>query len=117
MKLLVGNDFSGIERDENHPLMRFIDDNVTLDELNNKQERTLWERLEKENRIYNHVLVLNCLNFVEELTPDNPAEIKTIRRKLQNARMIIGSSTVHWKSFVLQWLSNRNRGLMNLSQK
>ena len=25
--------------------------------------------------------------------------------------MIIGSSTVHWKSFVLQWLSNRNRGL------
>ena len=82
MKLLLGNDFSGIERDENHPIMRFIDDNVTLDELNNKPERTLWERLEKENHIYNHVLVLNCLNFVEELTPYAPSEIKAIRRKI-----------------------------------
>ncbi len=86
MKLLLGNDFSGIKRDENHPLRRFIDDNVTLDELNNKPERTLWERLEKENRIYNHVLVVNCLNFVEELTPDNPAEIKTIRRKITKCK-------------------------------
>lgn len=82
MELLLEDDFSGIKRDENHPIMRFIDDNVTLDELNNKPERTLWEKLEKERRIYNHVLVLNCLNFVEELTPCTPSEIKAIRRKI-----------------------------------
>ena len=82
IKLLLGSDFSQIERDENHPLMRFIEDNVTLDELNNKPERTLWERLEKEGHIYNHILVLNCLNFVEELTPYTPSEIKAIRRKI-----------------------------------
>ena len=81
IKLLLGSDFSQIERDENHPLMRFIEDNVTLDELNDKPKRSLWDQLEKGSVIQNHVLILNCLNFVEELTP-NSSEIKAIRRKI-----------------------------------
>ncbi|PXF57385.1 MAG: hypothetical protein C4B59_15360 [Candidatus Methanogaster sp.] len=82
IKFLLENDFSQIERDENHPLMRFIEDNVTLDELNDKPGQTLWKRLEKEGRIYNYVLALNCLNFVKELTSHNQSEIKAIRRKI-----------------------------------
>ncbi len=81
IKLLLGNNFSEIKKDESHPLMKFIDDMVTLDELIDKPAQSLWDRLEKGNLINDHVLILNCLNFVEELNPDS-SEIKTIRRKI-----------------------------------
>ena len=85
LKLLLGNDFSEIERDENHPLMRFIDDPVTLGELNDKPVQYGIKSLIKESYIYWHVLILNLLNFVEELNPDS-SEIKTIRRKIIKCR-------------------------------
>jgi hypothetical protein len=78
---LLENDFSEIERDESHPLMRFIDDPVTLAELNDKPVQYGLKSLIKESYIYWHVLILNLLNFVEELNP-NSSEIKTIRRKI-----------------------------------
>lgn len=81
IKLLLGNGFSEIKKDESHPLMKFIDGMVTLDELIDKPAQNLWDRLEKGNLINDHVLILNCLNFVEELNPDS-SEIKTIRRKI-----------------------------------
>lgn len=81
IKLLLGNDFSEIKKDKSHPLMRFIDDAVTLNELIGKSAQNLWDRLEKETSIYNYVLILNCLNFVEELNPDSSV-IKAIRRKI-----------------------------------
>ena len=61
--------------------MKFIDDMVTLDELIDKPAQGLWDQLEKGRLINNHVLILNLLNFVEELNPDQ-SEIKTIRRKI-----------------------------------
>ena len=83
INLLLGNDFSEIERDENHPLMRFIDDPVTLAELNDKPVQYGLKSLikVKESYIYWHVLILNLLNFVEDLNPDS-SEIRTIRRKI-----------------------------------
>ena len=80
IELLLGNDFSEIKKDESHPLMKFIDDMVTLDELIDKPAQGL-DQLEKGRLINDHVLILNCLNFVEELNPDL-SEIKTIRRKI-----------------------------------
>ena len=81
IKLLLGNDFSEIKKDKSHPLMRFINDAVTLNALIGKSAQNRWDRLEKETSIYHHTLILNCLNFVEELNPDS-SEIKTIRRKI-----------------------------------
>lgn len=81
IKLLLGTDFSEIERDGAHPLMRFISDPVTLDELNDKSVQNVWDQIVKGSYIYEYVLILNLLNFVEELNPDS-SEIKTIRRKI-----------------------------------
>jgi len=81
IKSFLGNDFSEIKKDKSHPLMRFIDDMVILDELINKSTQSLRDWLETGTSIYNYVLILNCLNFVEELNPDS-SEIKTIRRKI-----------------------------------